>query len=41
LLIYQAESREFERQRLVFDAITHSLLGAATADQESETGESS
>lgn len=26
LLIYQAESREFERQQLVFEAITQSLL---------------
>jgi len=32
LLIYQAESREFDRQRLVFEAITKSLLDDFVAE---------
>ena len=31
LLIYQAESREFDQQHLVFEAITQSLLAGAPA----------
>ena len=32
LLIYQAESREFDRQASVFEAITHSLLNGRLED---------
>jgi hypothetical protein len=35
LLIYQAESREFDRQHLVFEAITQSLLTETPASQGS------
>ncbi len=33
LLIYQAESREFDRQHMVFEAITQSLLTGMPASQ--------
>ena len=39
LLIYQAESREFDRQHLVFEAITQSLLTGTPASPDSVTEE--
>lgn len=40
VLTYQAESREFDRQRPVFEAMTHSLLTAKARDRKADPSES-